>query len=168
MDELPLQIKQEAIVLDDLLLPSSIPTKDREINSETDEGIRKAIVENSQNSYIGNILPTDSDGKLIIKEENFEVNEFSDDNFVGVQETKYENFEQSDIKSESFQSEYGIDPLHVSVKLEKKIEKDKKQEFRCEYCIETFQRREQFTKHNAVFHEGYKPYKCNSCDSRLK
>ena len=101
MDELPLQIKQEAIVLDDLLLPSSIPTKDREINSETDEGIRKAIVENSQNSYIGNILPTDSDGKLIIKEENFEVNEFSDDNFVGVQETKNENFEQSDIKSES-------------------------------------------------------------------
>ena len=170
MDELPLQIKQEAIVLDDLLLPSSIPTKDREINSETDEGIRKAIVENSQNSYIGNILPTDSDGKLIIKEENFEVNEFSDDNFVGVQETKNENFEQSDIKSESLQSEceYGIDPLHVSVKLEKKIEKDKKQEFRCEYCIETFQRREQFMKHNAVFHEGYKPYKCNSCDSRLK
>jgi len=89
MDKLPLQIKQEEIVLEDLILPSSIPTKDREINSETDEGIRKPIVENSQNStYIRNILPTDSDGKLIIKEENFEVNEFSDDNFVSVHEKK--------------------------------------------------------------------------------
>ena len=96
------------------------------------------------------------------------MNEFSDDNFVGVHEAKNEKFEQSDINSESLQSEceYGIDPLHVSVNSEKKIEKDKKQVFRCEYCIETFQRREQFTKHNAFFHEGYKPYKCNSCDSR--
>ena len=168
MDELPLQIKQEEIFLEDLILPSSIPTKDREINSETDECIRKPIIGNSQNSNIGNILPTDSDGKLIIKEENFEGNEFSDDNFVGVLEVKNEKFEQSDIKSESLQREcdYGIDPLHVSVNSKKKIEKDKKQEFRCEYCIETFQRREQFTKHNAFFHEGYKPYKCNSCDSR--
>ena len=168
MDELPLQIKQEEIVLEDLILPSSIPAKDREINSETEECNRKPIVENSQCSNIGNILPTDSDGKLIIKEENLEVNEFSDDNFVGVHEAKNEKFEQLDIKSESFQSEceYGIDPLHVSVNSEKKIEKDKKQEFRCEYCIETFQRKAQFTKHNAVFHEGYKPYKCNSCDSR--
>ena len=169
MDKLPLQIKQEEIVLEDLILPSSIPTKDREINSETDEDIRKPIVENSQNStYIRNILPTDSDGKLIIKEENFEVNEFSDDNFVSVHETKNKKFGQSDIKSESLQSEseYGIDPLLVSVNSEKQIEKDKKQEFRCEYCIETFQRKEQFMKHNAVFHEGNKPYKCNSCDSR--
>ena len=168
MDELPLQIKQEEIFLEDLILPSSIPTKDREINSETDECIRKPIIGNSQNSNIGNILPTDSDGKLIIKEENFEVNEFSADNFVGVHEAKNEKFEQSDIKCESLHSEcdYGIDPLHVSVNSEKKIEKDKKQVFRCEYCIETFQRREQFTKHNAFFHEGYKPYKCNSCDSR--
>ena len=169
MDKLPLQIKQEEIVLEDLILPSSIPTKDREINSETDECFRKPIVENSQNStYIRNILPTDSDGKLIIKEENFEVNEFSDDNFVSVHETKNKKFGQSDIKSESLQSEseFGIDPLLVSVNSEKQIEKDKKQEFRCEYCIETFQRREQFSKHNAVFHEGYKPYKCNSCDSR--
>jgi hypothetical protein len=168
MDELPLQIKQEEIVLEDLILPSSIPAKDREINSETEECNRKAIVENSQCSNIGNILPTDSESKLIIKEENFEVNEFSDDNFVGVHEAKNEKFEQLDIKSESLQSEceYGIDPLHVSVNSEKKIEKDKKQVFRCEYCIETFQRREQFTKHNAFFHEGYKPFKCNSCDSR--
>ena len=166
MDELPLKIKQEEIVLEDLILPSSIPTMDREINSERDGGIRKPIVENSQNSNIGNILPPNSDGKLIIKEEVFEVNEFSDDNFVGVHETKNEKFEkfgQSNMKSEC---EYGIDPLDVSVNSKKRIEKDKKQEFRCEYCIETFQRKEQFTKHNAVFHEGNKPYKCNSCDSR--
>ena len=32
LDELPLQIKQEEIFLEDLILPSSIPTKDREIN----------------------------------------------------------------------------------------------------------------------------------------
>ena len=37
MDELPLQIKQEEIIFEDLVLPSSIPTKDRDINSETDE-----------------------------------------------------------------------------------------------------------------------------------
>ena len=168
LDELPLQIKQEEIVFEDLILLSSIPAKDREINSEKEECNRKPIVENSQCSNIGNILPTDSESKLIIKEENFEVNEFSDDNFVGVHEAKNEKFEQLDINSESLQSEceYGIDPLHVSVNSEKKVEKDKKQEFRFEYCIETFQRKEYFTKLNAVFHESYKPYKCNSCDSR--
>ena len=55
MDKLPFQIKQEEIVLEDLILPSSIPAKDREINSETEECNRKAIVENSQCSNIGNI-----------------------------------------------------------------------------------------------------------------
>jgi hypothetical protein len=36
MDELPLQIKQEEIIFEDLILSSSIPTKDREINSEAE------------------------------------------------------------------------------------------------------------------------------------
>ena len=67
MDELPLQIKKEEIVLEDLILPSSIPAKDREINSEKEECNRKPIVENSLFSNIGNILPTDSESKLIIK-----------------------------------------------------------------------------------------------------
>ena len=58
---------QDEIVFKHLILPSSIPAKDREINSEKEECNRKPIVENSLFSNIGNILPTDSESKLIIK-----------------------------------------------------------------------------------------------------
>ena len=63
MDELTLQIKQE----------------------ET----RKS---NVKNSNIENIFLVDSETKPLIKEEIFEVNKCSDDNFIDIRETKKEIF----------------------------------------------------------------------------
>ena len=90
-----------------------------DIKSEIDENSTKSILVNSN---IENMLLSDSEAILIPKEENFELNESSDDNFVEVHESKKEKLEELEVKSELLQSEFefGKDPLYVSSNSNKK------------------------------------------------
>ena len=128
-----------------------------DIKSEIDENTRNSIMENSN---IENMLLSDSEAIVIPKEEKFELDESSDDNFVEVHESKKEKVGALDVKSELLQSELeiGKDPIDVSLNSNKK-------RYKCNICDANFASKQGMNFHVESFHNGQKPFKCNICDS---
>ena len=136
---------------------------------------KKSTVENSQNLDIENMLLSNSEAKPLINEENVEVNEFSDANFVDVHETKNEmlpNSAESDIKSELEKNPLSVKCtlcdacFSVKTNLNKHIKyvHEKKKPFECHICDANFASKQGMNTHTKSVHEGEKPFKCDICD----